>query len=148
MATVTRRIEASPEAVNGVLADGWRYSNWVVGTSHMRAVEQEWPAAGARLHHCSGIWPLVTRDETVVEESIPDRRLVLLAKGGVLGSARVVLELEPDGDGTIVSLSETAVAGFGKWIYNPVVDLVMARRNVETLARLAALSERHTKPVS
>ena len=39
------------------------------------------------------------------------------------------------------------MAGFGKWIYNPVVDLVMARRNVETLARLAALSERHTKPI-
>lgn len=147
MATVTRRIEASPGAVFAVLADGWRYSNWVVGTSHMRAVETEWPATGARLHHCSGIWPLVTRDETVVEESIPDRKLVLLAKGGIAGSARVVLELVPDGDGTIVWLSETAVAGLGKWIYNPAIDLLMARRNVETLARLAALSERHTTPV-
>src|SRR6185437_5569282 len=101
MAAVTRRIEASPEAVYAVLADGWRYSNWVVGTSHMRAVESHWPATGARLHHCSGIWPVVTRDETVVEESVPNQRLVLLAKGGVLGSARVVLELEQDGDGTI-----------------------------------------------
>ena len=147
MAAVTRRIEASPEAVFAVLADGWRYSNWVVGTSHMRAVESEWPAVGARLHHCSGIWPLVTRDETVVEESVPDRKLVLLAKGGILGSARVRLELEPDGDGTIVSLSEAPVDGPAKWLYNPVVDLILARRNVETLARLAALSERHTHPV-
>jgi uncharacterized protein YndB with AHSA1/START domain len=146
MAAVTRRIEASPEAVFAVLADGWRYSNWVVGTSHMRAVESEWPAAGARLHHCSGIWPLVTRDETVVEESVPDRKLVLLAKGGILGSARVTLELEPDGDGTIVSLLEGPVDGPAKWLYNPVVDLILARRNVETLARLAALSERHTHP--
>src|SRR6185437_4810956 len=135
MAAVTRRIEASPEAVFAVLADGWRYSNWVVGTSHMRAVELEWPAAGARLHHCSGIWPLVTRDETVVEESVPDRKLVLLAKGGILGSARVTLELEPDGDGTIVSLSEGPADGPAKWLYNPVVDLILARRNVETLAR-------------
>jgi hypothetical protein len=100
------------------------------------------------LHHCSGIWPLVTRDETIVEESEPNRRLVLLAKGGILGSARVVLELEQDGDGTIVSLSEAPVAGFGKWVHNPGLDLVLARRNVETLARLAALSERHTEPVS
>ncbi|HEX4729457.1 MAG TPA: SRPBCC family protein [Jatrophihabitans sp.] len=145
---MTRRIEATPEAVYAVLADGWRYSNWVVGTSHMRAVESEWPATGARLHHCSGIWPLVTRDETIVEESEPNRRLVLLAKGGILGSARVVLELEQDGDGTIVSLSEAPVAGFGKWVHNPGLDLVLARRNVETLARLAALSERHTEPVS
>ena len=73
MATVTRRIEASPEAVYGVLADGWRYSNWVVGTSHMRAVEQEWPAAGAPLPPCYGLWPLVTPDETLVEESKPQR---------------------------------------------------------------------------
>jgi uncharacterized protein YndB with AHSA1/START domain len=148
MAAVTRRIEASPEAVFAVLADGWRYSNWVVGTSHMQAVESEWPAAGTRLYHCSGVWPVVTRDETVVEESVADRKLVLLAKGGVLGSARVVLELEPDGDGTIVSLAETPVAGFGKWVHNPVLDRVLARRNVETLARLAALSERHTEPAS
>ncbi len=147
MAAVTRRIEASPEAVFAVLADGWRYSNWVVGTSHMRAVESHWPAVGARLHHSSGIWPLVTQDETVVEESIPDQRLVLLAKGGVLGSARVVLELEPSGAGTMVTLSEAAVAGFGKWAHNPVTDLVLAKRNVETLARLAALSERHTEPM-
>lgn len=147
MAAVTRRIEASPEAVFAVLADGWRYSNWVVGTSHMRAVESHWPAAGARLHHCSGVWPLVTRDETIVEESAPGRKLVLLAKGGILGSARVVLELEPDGDGTLVSLSEAPVAGFGKWVHNPALDRVLARRNVETLARLAALSERHTEPM-
>jgi len=147
MAAVTRRIEASPEAVFAVLADGWRYSNWVVGTSHMQAVESEWPAAGSRLYHCSGAWPVVTRDETVVEESAPNRKLVLLAKGGVLGSARVVLELEPAGDGTIVSLAEEPVAGFGKWAHNPVLDRVLARRNVEALARLAALSERHTKPM-
>src|SRR6478672_13163745 len=109
MAVNSTHIAATPHQVFAVLADGWRYSNWVVGTSHMRAVESEWPATGARLHHCSGIWPLVTRDETVVEESVPDRKLVLLAKGGILGSARVRLELEPDGDGTIVSLLEAPV---------------------------------------
>jgi len=146
MAAVTRRILASPETVYAVLADGWCYSNWVVGTSHMRAVEPDWPAAGARLHHCSGIWPLATRDETVVEESEPNRRLVLLAKGGILGSARVVLELQPDDDGTIVSMVEEPVAGPAKWLHNPAFDLILARRNVETLARLAALSERHTEP--
>ncbi len=147
MAAVTRRMEVSPAVVFAVLADGWRYSNWVVGTSHMQAVESEWPAAGSRLFHCSGVWPVVTRDETIVEESIPDRKLVLLAKGGVLGSARVVLELEPAGDGTIVSLAEAPVAGLGKWAHNPVLDRVLARRNVEALARLAALSELHTKPM-
>src|SRR6202000_3404295 len=91
VAEVRAHVDAAPDEVFAVLANGWLYSNWVVGTSHMRAVAANWPEVGSRLHHCSGVWPVATRDETVVEESEPDRRLVLVAKGGVLGTARVVL---------------------------------------------------------
>ncbi len=66
MATVTGRIDARPDQVWDVLADGWPYSNWVVGSSHMRAVEAAWPAAGSRLFHASGVWPATLRDETPV----------------------------------------------------------------------------------
>ncbi len=146
MATVTATIPATPHEVFGVLADGWLYSNWVVGTSHMRAVEAHWPAVGARLFHASGVWPLVTRDESVVEEVEPDRRLVLLAKGGALGQARVEIDLVADGPATTVTMTEAPVAGPGKWAHNPLGDAILARRNVEALARLAALSQRLTEP--
>lgn len=129
-----------------VLANGWLYSNWVVGTSHMRAVEDSWPAIGSRLYHCSGVWPLVTRDETVVEHVEPDHRLELLAKGGVLGAARVVITLEPVAGQTLVTIAETPVAGLGKWLHNPLNEALLARRNVEGLARLGAVSERRTVP--
>ena len=77
------------------LSDGWLYSNWVVGTSHMRAVEAEWPAAGSRLHHClghlAGGHPGRDGRRGVASRTVA---CVLTAKGGVLGAARVVLELE------------------------------------------------------
>ena len=148
MAKVTKVVDASPARVFAVLADGWTYSNWVVGTSHMRAVSSDWPAVGARVYHASGVWPAVTRDETVVEEVETDSRLVLTAKGGALGQARVVIELQPVSSGaTTVTLTETPTAGPGKWIHNPINEAILARRNSETLARLAALAEARSTPV-
>jgi uncharacterized protein YndB with AHSA1/START domain len=147
VATVTATINSSPAGVFAVLADGWLYSNWVVGTSHMRAVEAGWPAAGSRLYHASGVWPVVTRDESIVEEAEPNRRLVLVAKGWPLGEARVVIELAAAGDATVVTMTETPIAGPGKWVHNPLTDAILVRRNVEALARLAALTEHRTEPV-
>jgi uncharacterized protein YndB with AHSA1/START domain len=146
MATVTGYIDASPGDVFAVLADGWYYSGWVVGTSHMRAVEARWPAAGSRLFHASGVWPAALRDETEVEEVVPGERLVLIAKGGPLGQARVGITLAPEGDGTRVTMDETPVSGPGRWISSPVTDVLLRRRNVESLARLAALAERRSAP--
>jgi uncharacterized protein YndB with AHSA1/START domain len=146
MATVTGTIHAAPAEVFAVLSDGWLYSNWVVGTSHMRAVNADWPSVGARLHHASGAWPVVTRDESVVEEVEPDRRLVLTVKGWPLGEARVVLELQASGNDTVVTMVEAPIAGPGKWVHNPVNEAMLARRNRESLARLAAVVERRTEP--
>jgi uncharacterized protein YndB with AHSA1/START domain len=146
MATVTATIRTSPSVVFGVLADGWLYSNWVVGTSHMRAVEKDWPAVGTRLHHAAGIWPIVARDESVVEEMEPNRRLVLTAKGRPLGEARVVIELVATGEHTLITMTETPTAGPGKWAHNPLSEAILVRRNVESLARLAAISEQRTQP--
>ena len=69
---------ASPPEVFAVLAEGWLYSDWVVGTSHVRAVDQHWPDAGTRLHHATGVWPLVVRDETVVEDFIAEQLRAVL----------------------------------------------------------------------
>jgi uncharacterized protein YndB with AHSA1/START domain len=144
LATVSRLIQAPPVAVFAILADGWYYSGWVVGTSHMRAVESEWPAVGSRLFHSSGIWPAALKDETFVEECETNHRLVMVARGWPLGEARIELTLDPEGPATRVTMAESPVRGPGAWINNPLGEAVLHRRNVESLARLAALAEHRT----
>ncbi len=146
MAVTTCHIAAPPAAVFATLSDGWLYSNWVVGTSHMRAVEPDWPAAGSRLFHASGAWPLVFRDETQVERCEPDRLLVLTAKGRPYGEARVTVTLTPAGGGTAVRLEEEPVAGPASLLPRAITDPVIHRRNIESLARLTALAERRVTP--
>ena len=146
MATNSIVLDTSAAEVFSVLSDGWVYSNWVVGTSHMRAVEAEWPAVGSRLFHASGAWPLVTRDETTVLECEPPTRLVLTAKAHPFGEATIAIELSDEADGCHVVLTEAPTAGPGRWFHNPVAEALLVRRNVETLARLAALAERRTVP--
>jgi hypothetical protein len=144
MATVRRHVNATPADVWDVLSDGWRYGNWVVGTSHMRAVDANWPEPGTRLEHATGMWPLVIRDSTEVESADEPRSLVLLAHGSAFGDARIAIAVRESGGGSAVEITETPVSGPGKLLRNPIGDAAIARRNVETLARLAVLAERRT----
>jgi uncharacterized protein YndB with AHSA1/START domain len=146
MAVVERHIAASPQDVFAVLANGWYYSGWVVGTSHMRAVEVSWPAAGSRLFHASGIWPAALRDETQVEEVSPPDLLVMTARGRPFGQARIEVTLTSADGGTLARLSEAPVSGPGRWIHNPLNERLLIRRNIESLARLAAIAEQRTQP--
>ena len=136
-----------PDRVFKVLADGWMYTGWVVGASHIRAVEPSWPRAGSRIHHSFGVWPLVIKDETSVEASEPSSHLVLLANGRPLGQARVDIRLEPDRDGTRVTMAETVLKGPGQMLPKPVLDWFIKARNRESLARLAMLAEQPPEPV-
>ncbi|MFI9640652.1 SRPBCC family protein [Micromonospora sp. NPDC051925] len=54
MAIVEKVIDAPPQRVFDVLADGWTYSDWVVSTVHVRDVDAQWPRVGTRLHHRAG----------------------------------------------------------------------------------------------
>jgi uncharacterized protein YndB with AHSA1/START domain len=146
VATVETYIEGTPSEVYSVLSNGWYYSGWVVGTSHMQAVEEAWPAAGSRLFHASGVWPAVVADETIVDEVVPNERLVMTARGRPFGEARVEIALALEGDGTRVTLTETPIQGPASWMHNRIADLILRRRNVESLARLASISERRTAP--
>lgn len=146
MAVTSRVIDAESAAVYTVLANGWTYGQWVVGTSHVRAVDAQWPAPGARLHHAVGPWPLVLRDHTSVQETQPGRRLLLTARGWPFGEAEVDLTLAPEGGATRVTIREEPVGGPGWLLRNPVGDALIHRRNIESLARLAALAERRTTP--
>ena len=89
--TVTRDTRANRRQVWDVVADGWTYSQWVVGNSRMRAVAADWPTEGTTIRHSIGVWPAVINDETVVERCRPHEEVVLLAKLGPFGAARITL---------------------------------------------------------
>lgn len=146
MATVSRMVQTGPARVFDVLADGWSYTGWVVGTSHMRAVSAAWPGVGARLHHSVGMWPLLLQDESEVEVSDPPRRLVLVAKGRPLGQARVDIRLTAEGSGTRVTMDETVISGPGRFLPDRLVEPLIKARNREALGRLAALAEQPATP--
>jgi hypothetical protein len=50
--------------------------------------------------------------------------------------------IEPDGEGSLVTMSEAPTHGIGSWLDNPLQRLVLRRRNLESLARLASLAEK------
>jgi uncharacterized protein YndB with AHSA1/START domain len=141
MATVTRRVSATPEQVFAVLADGWLYPGWVVGASRMRDVDDTWPAAQAALHHSFGVWPLVINDRTRMLSWEPPRRLLLEAQGWPFGTATVEIEVRPVDDGAEVSITENPNRGPGRLVPGLVRDPLIGVRNVETLRRLAFLAE-------
>ncbi|MEV5766260.1 SRPBCC family protein [Micromonospora sp. NPDC052213] len=136
-------IEARPEQVWAVLADGWTYSDWVVGTAHVRDVDDAWPRVGSQLHHKAGPWPLSLQDSSTVLACEPPRRLVIRAGLWPAGEAKVVFTLEPVGDGaTRVRIGEDFAAGPLRWVRNKINDLVLHQRNRETLTRLTDIAKR------
>ncbi|GAB3728129.1 SRPBCC family protein [Amycolatopsis oliviviridis] len=141
MPEVSRVVDAPPEAVFAVLADGWLYSGWVVGSSHIRDVDEDWPAAGSRIHHSVGPWPLHIQDVTVVKAMEPGTFLSLEARGWPLGVAEVGLTLTPQGSGrTRIRMTERVVRGPGKVLPDAVQAILAKPRNDEALARLADLA--------
>jgi uncharacterized protein YndB with AHSA1/START domain len=146
MATVNAHIDASPHDVFQLLADGWTYPQWVVGTSHMRAVDASWPAIGAKLYHATGVWPAVVRDHTRVDDVIAGEKIVMTARGYPFGQAEIELTLSAEDGGTRVVMREEPTGRGAFLLRNPVVDAALGRRNVETLARLRVLAERRTEP--
>ncbi|MEU9506236.1 SRPBCC family protein [Micromonospora sp. NPDC048170] len=143
MAIVEKVIEALPEQVWAVLADGWTYSDWVVGTVHVRDVDDAWPRVGSRLHHKAGPWPVSLHDCSTVLACEPPHRLVIRAGLWPAGEAVVVFTLEPGGAGaTRVRLGEDFAAGPLRRVRNKLNDLVLHQRNKETLSRLADIATR------
>ena len=143
MAIVKRTVSAPPDRVFAVLADGWTYSDWVVGTVHIRDVDPHWPAVGSKLHHRAGPWPLSLEDSSTVVAMIPERELVLNAGLWPLGAATVKILLEPVGAGsTRVTMAEDFESGPLLFLRNKVNDLVLHKRNKESLRRLADIATR------
>jgi hypothetical protein len=138
---------ATPERVFDELADGWAYTGWVVGATHIRDVDIEWPAKGSCIHHTLGAWPLRLSDTTEVLESTRPSRLVMRARGWPVGEAVVQLDISTAGAGRArVVLREAPTRGPGRWMDNPALRSVLRARNVETLKRLRDRAENRPEP--
>jgi uncharacterized protein YndB with AHSA1/START domain len=144
MAT-TRDVDASCERVWDVIADGWTYAQWVVGNSRTRAVDSNWPNPGAAIRHSIGIWPFVINDQTEVISCDPPHELVLLARLGPLGAARITLRLHDRPEGCRIEMIEVPVEGVVSIIPDKLTLVAIHPRNRECLLRLAALAE-HYEP--
>lgn len=146
MSVVERRTPATPNEVWSVLADGWTFGSWVVGASRVRAVDNAWPAQGSRVYHSVGTWPAVLDDDTSVEAVEPERRIVMTARTRPVGEARVEITLHPEGEGTLIRMTEDFVRGPATVVPKPARQLAIRQRNSETLHRLALLAERLDDP--
>lgn len=147
MAVTERVVQAPIDDVYAVLANGWSYSDWVVGTAHVRAVDDHWPSPGAAIHHKAGPWPLSVQDKTVALASEKPRSLVVAPHMWPLGEARVTITLSEVGpEATRVRLAEDFQAGPLRWVRTKVNDLLLHYRNREALRRLADLAVRRTHP--
>jgi hypothetical protein len=151
MVKAMRTLRASREDIFAVLANGWTYSDWVVGTGHIRAVDADWPQAGSRIHHKTGAWPFALQDVT---RSIACRWPELLSVAPrlrPLGEATVTITLtELDPQRTRVVMEEKFRAGPLRWVWTKLTDTLLYYRNRESLRRLADLAtgRRHPSEVA
>jgi hypothetical protein len=125
-----------------MLADGWTYSQWVVGNSRTRAVDSHWPQPGSAIRHSIGVWPLVIDDQTTVESCTPGQELVLRAGLGLLGAARITMRLNEIPDGCRIDMIEVPAAGLVNLVPDRLTLAAIYLRNRECLLRLTALAER------
>ena len=139
---VSRTVNAPPDTVWSVLADGWLYATWVVGASRIPDVDLGWPRVGSCIHHSVGLWQALIDDTTHVLASREGTELVLQARAWPAGEAEVRITLTAErADQTAVSMAEDATGGPGRLIPRPVRQALIGPRNVETLRRLALLAE-------
>jgi uncharacterized protein YndB with AHSA1/START domain len=141
LTAVDRVVHAEPERVFHVLSDAWLMPVWVVGATHIRDVDQTWPQPRSRMHHQVGAWPMAISDSTAVVAHEPPHRFVLQGRAWPAGEVRIELTVEPHADGALVRMAEAPSYGLARVLDNPLQRKVLAARNRESLARLAAIVE-------
>ncbi|MFD0558477.1 uncharacterized protein YndB with AHSA1/START domain [Stackebrandtia endophytica] len=147
MAVVERTISAPVEEVFAVLADGWSYSNWVVGTAHVAKVDAGWPQEGSRIWIRTGVWPVDAPGHTRSLTFEPPHRLVLRPTLWPAGELTVTLTLSTESPGrTRVRLEEDIARGPLRGLRNKLNDVLLHARNVASLRRLADIAERRPAP--
>lgn len=141
MTTVERVIAGHPDQIFDVLTDAWLMPVWVVGATHIRDVDEGWPHPPARMHHQVGPWPFSLSDSTAVVTYERPQRFVLQGRAWPLGEVRIELTIERHPEGSLVAMAEAPSHGAARILDNPLQRKVLAARNRESLARLAAIVE-------
>jgi uncharacterized protein YndB with AHSA1/START domain len=134
-------MDAPPEQVFEVMSDAWLIPVWVVGATHIRSVDESWPEPDSRMHHQVGPWPVSISDSTAVVRCEPPDCLVLQGRAWPIGEVRIELRVEADGATSLVTMGEAPTHGTARLLDNPVQRWLLAARNRESLARLAAIVE-------
>jgi uncharacterized protein YndB with AHSA1/START domain len=134
-------IDAPPRAVFELLSDPRTYGHWVVGSREIRAADESWPEAGSKFDHSVGVTPLVNHDHTEVLRSCPPVMLELRARSRPFPTARVTIHLQPEREGTRVTLIEEPASRLLNVLSGPVGHAAVRLRNVESLRRLKELAE-------
>lgn len=140
MASICRSLAVPSEEVYRVLEDARALRILVPGARRIRRFDPRWPDVGSRVHHTSGVYPLVLRDTTEVLECDPGRRLVLVARLQALGAFEVCFDLSPEGQGTRLGVTERPVGGpFRLPLLRSVAEIAVALRNIEMMRRFDRL---------
>lgn len=134
-------ISAPPEAVYELLSDPGTYREWVVGAARIRGADPDWPEPGTGFDHSVGVGPLLLHDETRVLEALPPVMLKLRARARPLPSASIGFQLQPEGAGTRVTMTEAPASALLSLLAGPAGHALLALRNRETLQRLKEIAE-------
>lgn len=135
-------VRASPEAVFEVLEDADAYPRWVVGARRIRRVDPDWPSEGSEFHHAVGVAGAELHDSSEVVDRDPPHRIVLEVRFRPAGTARVEIDVDPAGDGSVITMEERPHSGPVSWVPIVVLDPVLHLRNAWSLQRLRHKIER------
>lgn len=141
MALLNVLVKRSPEHVWDFLSDGHRYAEWVVGTREIRGVDDNWPEVGSSIHFTFGLGPFTVDDRTTVRNAERPRMLEMEVHAGRIGTARLLFDIRPWGEHTVVVLDEHPLSGPGAHVHNMLIDLGLRFRNRRMLDKLAKLIE-------
>ncbi|MFD3542627.1 SRPBCC family protein [Streptomyces sp. NPDC058662] len=141
MAVRNQLVRRPPREVWAVLADPRRYGEWVVGPSESTPLDAVWPQVGARLRYSVRLGPWSAEGVTTVRHQEPGRELELEAAFKSLGTARILLQLRPWGEETLVVCDEHPLRGLGGKLHNSVTEAALQLRHRGMLARLARMVE-------
>ena len=142
MPPVSTHFDAPPAQAWEVLSEPREYGFWVTGARGVHEADANWPAPGATFSHTQGVAPLVITDTTSVVRSDPPRLLELEARVRPLLVAHVLLTIEPEGDGSRVTLDEWSTGGlFAPLMRLPGAGTLIRARNKESLRRLRERAE-------
>ncbi|WP_406419230.1 SRPBCC family protein [Streptomyces sp. NBC_01614] len=147
MAVRHRLIQVGPSAVWAVLADGSRYAEWVVGTARSEPLRGRWPDTDAAIRYEVRLGPVRLFNETVVRRCEPGVSMELEAHAGVLGTARIAIELRPWGKKCLVLVDEHPLQGAAGRLHNVGFEALIQLRHRAMLARLARLCESEAQDV-